>query len=100
MSMLLEVARGAALVNVALLLSLTYVWGGSYRRHGATHTLALLVFAGFLLVQNVLWLYMYVMDARFVNWYLNADTDMQAGLLGLCGLETAALVFLVYITWR
>ena len=100
MSMLLEAARLAALLNVALLLSLGYVWIGSYRRHGASHTLGLLVFAGFLFVQNLLWLYMYVLDSRFVDWYVEATMDMQAGLMALCGLETAALVFLTYITWR
>lgn len=100
MSLLLAVARIAALVNVALLLSLGYVWIGSYRRHGASHTLALLVFAGFLFVQNILWLYMYVVHEQFVDWFVEATMDMQAGLMALCGLETAALAFLTYITWR
>ncbi len=46
MSVLLELARAAAAVNVLLLLSLVYVWGGNYRRHQADHTLGLLIFAG------------------------------------------------------
>lgn len=100
MSMLLEVARVAAVLNVVMLASLLYVWGGGYRRHGATHTLALLVFAGFLVVQNALWLYLYVFHAEFVDWFVTGDTDIQVSLTLLCGLQTLALVFLTRITWR
>jgi len=39
MSIVLEIPRGAAIANVLILLLLGYVWGGNYRRHGATHTL-------------------------------------------------------------
>lgn len=100
MSLLLEVARGAAVANVVLLLLLGYVWGGSYRRHGAKHTLGLLVFAGFLFVQNLLWLYLYGLDGAFISWFENSDVDLQLGMTGLCGLQTLALVFLARVTWR
>lgn len=100
MSLLLEVARIAAAANVALLLGLGYVWLGNYRRHGATHTLALLVFAAFLLVQNFVWLYLYVLHTGYIEWFLEADIDVQALSAALCALETAALAFLTWITWR
>lgn len=100
MSVLFEIARGAAVVNTLLLLALGYVWGSSYRRHGAKHTLGLLVFAGFLFAQNLLWLLLYGFDDAFIGWFLNSDTDIQLSMTGLCGLETLALVFLARITWR
>lgn len=100
MSVLLEIARGAAVVNVGLLLALGYVWGGNYRRHGATHTLGLLVFAGFLFAQNLLWLYLYGLDSTFIDWFVASTTDVQLSITGLCGLQTLALLFLVRITWR
>ena len=100
MSILLEIARGAAVMNVLLLLVLGYVWGGSYRRHGAKHTLGLLVFAGFLLFQNLLWLYLYGLDSTFIGWFEHSDVDIQLSMTGLCGLQTLALLFLTRITWR
>lgn len=100
MSVLLEIARLAAGVNIVLLLMLTYVWGGNYRRHGASHTLGLLVFAGFLLIQNVLWLYLYLFDAQFIRWFGRGGLDFQLSITLLCGLQTAALIFLTRITWR
>ncbi len=100
MSILLDVARGAAVVNIALLLVLVYVWGGNYRRHGANHTLGLLVFAVFLVFQNGLWILLYGFDSGFIDWFLRSDLDRQVAISGLCGVQTIALVFLVRITWR
>jgi len=100
MSVILEIARGAAVLNIVLLGLLTYVWGGNYRRHGASHTLGLLTFAAFLLVQNALWLYLYVLHDGFVGWFLVSGPDIQWGVTGLCGLQTLALLFLTRITWR
>lgn len=100
MSLLLTVIRLAAAANAALLLALGYVWLSNYRRHGASHTLGLLVFAAVLLVQNALWLYFYLLHAGFVGWFVASDVDIQLGVTLLCGLETVALVFLARITWR
>lgn len=100
MSVWLDVARAAAAVNVVLLLGLGWVWLRGYREHGAQHTLALLVFAGFLLFENVLWLYLYVLDPEFVDWFAYASGGVQVAMTFLCGLELVALVFLSYVTWR
>ena len=100
MSLLLDIGRLAALANLGLLLALAYVWGGSYRRHGASHTLGLLVFAAVLLVQNSLWLYAYLLHEQFIGWFARGDLFYQLTVTGLCGLQTLALVVLVRITWR
>lgn len=100
MSLWLDAARVAAAANVLLLLALGSVWLRNYRRHGAQHTLGLLVFDAFLLVENLLWLYLYVLRADFVDWYSNTSPDVQVGMTMLCGLELIALLFLVRITWR
>lgn len=71
---LLDVARLAAAVNVVLLVALGSVWLRNYRSHGASHTLGLLVFAVFLLVENLLWLYFYVLHPDFIDWFTNAGT--------------------------
>lgn len=99
MSVWLEVGLAAAAVNLGLLAALGSVWLGGYRRHHARHTLGLLVFGGFLAVQNVLWLYFYGLHPAFIGWYVNAGMDVQLGMTSLCGLETVALVVLARITW-
>lgn len=100
MELWLQVARAAAAVNVLLLLGLGSVWLGNYRRHGASHTLGLLVFAAFLLVENLLWLYFYVFHEGYVGWFLATGPDVQIGTTMLCGLELVALLFLARITRR
>ena len=99
MGVWLDLALAAAAANVALLVALGSVWLRSYRRHGARHTLGLLVFATFLLVENALWLYFYTLHAGFVGWFENAGPDVQVGVTLLCGLELVALAFLARITW-
>jgi hypothetical protein len=61
MTLWLDLTRLAAAANVGLPFGLARVWIPSYRAGGARHTLAFLVFAGFLLVENLLWLYLYVL---------------------------------------
>ena len=100
MALWLDLARAAAALNLGLLVALGWVWIQSYRRHGATHTLGLLVFSAFLFVENLLWLYFYLVHEAFVGWVVNSGTDVQMGVTALCGLEFVALVFVVAITWR
>lgn len=100
MEVWLQAARVAAAVNALLLLGLGSVWWRTYRQHGASHTLGLLVFDALLLVQNLLWLYFYLLHPDFIDWFVRAGTDVQIGVTMLCGLELAALAFLARITWR
>jgi hypothetical protein len=94
------VARGAAAVNAVILAGLCTVWLRNYRRHGARHTLGLLVFGGFLLVENGRWLYFYLVNEGYVSWFSETSAGVQTGLAMLCGLELLALLFLGWITWR
>ncbi|ELY61667.1 hypothetical protein [Natronococcus jeotgali] len=99
MEVWLQAARIAAGVNVVLLLALGSIWLRNYRQHGAHHTLGLLVFDTFLLVQNLLWLYFYILHPDFIGWFVNSGTDVQIGVTMLCGLELVAILFLARITW-
>ncbi len=99
MSVWLNVALAAAVLNLVLLAVLGSVWLRNYRQHGADHTLGLLVFALFLIVENAIWLYFYGFHPTFVGWFLNTGVDIQIGTMLLCGLETVALVVLFRITW-
>lgn len=99
MSVLLTTALLAAAVNLILLVVLGSVWLRNYRQFRASHTLGLLVFASFLLIQNGLWLYFYRFHPAFIGWFVNASTDVQIGMMLLCSLETVALLVLFRITW-
>lgn len=98
MSLALWAARLAAGANVLLLAALLWIWWGSYRQHGARHTLGLLIVGGFLLVENLLWVGLYTLSDPFVGWFEISDAPIQLGLFALCGLETLALLALVAIT--
>jgi hypothetical protein len=100
MTLWLDAARLVAGVNVLVLLALGAVWLPAYRRHGARHTLGLLVVGAFLLLENALWLYLYLFRPAFVGWYVESGTTIQIGMLLLCGLELVALVVLAALTWR
>lgn len=99
MNVWLEAARVAAGVNLLLLVALGSVWLRNYRQHGARHTLGMLVFAAFLVVENALWLYFYALHPSFIGWFVNANAEVQVGMTLLCGLELVALAFLARITW-
>ncbi|MFB6188685.1 MAG: hypothetical protein ABEI57_02265 [Halapricum sp.] len=100
MSVWMTVAEAAAVVNLLLLGALGSVWFRNYRRHGASHTLAYLVFAVFLFVENALWLYLYVFNDAFSGWYSVTTSTIQLSMALLCGLETVALIAVARITLR
>ncbi|MCU4717237.1 hypothetical protein [Halapricum hydrolyticum] len=98
MGIWMTVAQAAAAANLLLVGAMGAVWLRNYRRHGASHTLAYLVFAAFLLVENAIWLYLYFLDDAFVGWYAVTTPTIQVGMALLCGLETLALVAIARIT--
>lgn len=100
MSWLLEFGRISVLANLVLLLALGYVWIRSYRSTRALYPLALSLFAGLLVVQNIVWLYLYSLHSGYIYWFLDVDVNLQMALVSLCALETAALLALGYLTLR
>lgn len=100
MGVWLDAARLAAALNLVVLAALGWVWLRNYRSHGARHTLMLLVFAAVLILQNLLWLYFYVLHPAFVGWFVNSAVDVKAGVLALCGLELVGLAVLASFTLR
>ncbi|NHN59266.1 MULTISPECIES: hypothetical protein [Halorussus] len=99
MSLWVDVAEAAAVLNVAVLAGLVGVWARSYRRLGSKHALGLLVFGGFLLAENLLWVYAYSFDAGFHAWLYEGTPFTRQAMLGLCVLESVALLVLAWVTW-
>jgi hypothetical protein len=100
MSIWVDVARVATAVNVVLLLALASVWGRNYLQFRSKHPLGLLIFSFFLLAQNLLALYMYLVDPTLSGWFSTAVPAIAwRAMMMLHVLETVGLAFLAWITF-
>ncbi|TQQ81327.1 hypothetical protein EGH24_09405 [Halonotius terrestris] len=94
MSLTLDTARVAAGLNVLLLLVLVSVWARTLREIRTKQTLGSLLFALFLLGENLLAFYYY----NFSTIPLSAPAVRAMMYLQI--LETAGIAVLVYVTWE
>jgi hypothetical protein len=92
MSLLLDVARVAAAVNIVMLLALASVWATNYRQIRSRQTLGALVFALFLLAENALALYYYVFAG------LDVSPPAIRAMMFLQVLESLGIAFLLWVT--
>ena len=81
-------------INSALLLALLYVYIGNYRELKSNFVLGLIVFAAFLLLQNLVALYYHLMMVQYYS------SDVMGHALVLSGLQTISLLALNYVTWK
>ncbi|MBI5355357.1 MAG: hypothetical protein HZB68_02770 [Candidatus Aenigmarchaeota archaeon] len=91
--MAMELTFGLAAVNIAILLAVLYVYVQNYIAMKARFTLGLILFAFLLLLENSLSLYFnYTMMKMF--------SPVETELLYIKTLQTLALGFLAYVTWK
>jgi hypothetical protein len=96
----IDLARLAAGLNVLLLCVLGYVWGRNYYQIRSKHTLGNLLFAAFLLAENALALYFYLIHQDLSVWFSTAVPVIAwQAMMALHVLETFGLAFLVWVTW-
>ncbi|HLC92720.1 MAG TPA: hypothetical protein VJH23_03360, partial [archaeon] len=81
----MELAIILEAVNSVLLLSLLYVYIGNYRELKNAFVLGLIVFAGFMLLQNLLALYFHF---AMVDYY---SKELMQHALVISGAQTIAL---------
>jgi hypothetical protein len=93
MSLMLDAARLAAAVNVALLAALLAVWARTYREVRAPLTLGSIVFAALLLAENAVALWFYLTAPAMPTLAVRTMMVLQL-------LETAAVAVLLYVTWQ
>jgi len=93
MTLLLDIARVAAVGNVLLLAALAYVWASNYRQVRSKQTLGTLVFALFLLCENGLAFYYYTFSD------LQLTVPAIRAMMYLQILEAVGIVFLVWVTY-
>lgn len=99
MAVWVDIARIAVGLNVLLLAVLGYVWGRNYYRIRSKHTLGLLMFSVFLLGENVLTLYYYLMDPTLSGWFTSEVPAIAwRAMMALHVLETLGLAFLAWVT--
>lgn len=103
MALLVDILRVFSVVNVLLLVGLSYVWVQNYRRFRTDYALGLLVFGALLLFENLLWTYFYILDPVLSQW-ITMQTMMggrpQVAMAALCVAETGGLLFLSWVTYR
>ena len=94
MSLVLDVARVAAALNVVLLGALIVLWAQLYREIRSTFTLGSIVFASFLLLENAIALW----------YYFNPTAGLPAFavevMMVLSVLEACAVATMLYVTWQ
>lgn len=100
MSLWFDIARLSAGINVVLLSVLLFIWGRNYLEFRSKHTFGLGIFALFLLAENTLSLYVYIVDPTLSAWFASEVPDIAwQAMMALHVLETIGLAFLVWITW-
>ncbi len=96
---LLDAARVAATLNVVLLTALIVIWGRLYREIRSTFTLGSIVFAGFLLAENVVALWYYLSAPTATPALLTVPLAVEV-MMVLQILEAFGIATLLYITWQ
>jgi hypothetical protein len=93
MSLVLDAARVAAIVNVGLLTALIAIWVRTYRQIRAPLTLGSIVFATFLLAENLVAAYFYFNAPAMPALAVEVMMVLQV-------LETVGIAVLLYVTWQ
>lgn len=99
MTLWVDVARVAIGVNLLLLAALLVVWGRNYREFRSKQTLGLVLFAGFLFLENGLAFYFYMMHPVLKVWVADIPTVAQLAMTALRVAELGGLAFLTWVTW-
>ena len=100
MTLWVTVAQVATALNIVLLLGLSYIWGRNYLTFRSKHTLGLLIFAVFLLLENGLVLYYYLLDPTLSVWWHSEAVPaiVWQTQMAINVAQTVGLVFLLWIT--
>jgi len=91
MALLMDVSSIVSIVNVAILVMLLAVYANIYRKIRAAFTIGLLVFAGMLLLHNVIAIYGYFAMAPLYS------NDLLPYFLGIHIAELAGLIALLKV---
>lgn len=100
MGLWIEIARVAVVVNAVLLVALGAIWLRNYVAFRSKHTLGLFIFAVLLFLENAFAFYYYFLDPTLATWFHSEVPSLAWRAMCLLHvLETAALLFLAWVTW-
>jgi membrane-bound metal-dependent hydrolase YbcI (DUF457 family) len=91
-ALLMDVSSIVSMVNMAILVTLLAVYAKIYRKTGATFTIGLMVFAGMLMLHNVIAVYGYFAMAPLYS------EDLLPYFVGIHIAELAGLIALLKVT--
>jgi hypothetical protein len=92
MALLMDVSSIVSMANMAILVALLAVYANIYRKTGATFTVGLMVFAGMLMLHNVIAVYAYFAMAPLYS------NDLLPYFVGIHIAELAGLIALLKVT--
>jgi membrane-bound metal-dependent hydrolase YbcI (DUF457 family) len=92
MALLMDISSLVSIVNMAILVTLLGVYINIYRKTGATFTIGLMVFAGMLMLHNVITVYAYLAMAPLYS------DDLLPYFVGIHIAELAGLIALMKVT--
>jgi hypothetical protein len=99
---LVSIVQVFAVLNILLLGVLLYIWGSNWWQLRSKHTLGLVVFAGFLLAENALAAYLFILDPTLSAWIHNDQMVPYPAQLALAALrvfEFSGIAFLTWVSW-
>jgi hypothetical protein len=99
MTLWVDVARVAIVLNLLLLGGLVSVWGRNYWQLRSKHALGLALFGLFLLLENGFALYFYFLDPVLRVWVTSIPSVAQVAMTVLRVLEAGGFVVLSWVTW-
>lgn len=88
----MDISSIVSMVNMAILVTLLAVYTNIYRKTGATFTIGLIVFAGMLMLHNVIAVYGYIAMAPLYS------DDLLPYFVGIHIAELAGLIALLKVT--
>lgn len=100
--MLVRIVQVFAVLNMVLLAVLLSIWGRNWLQLRSKHTLGLVLFGAFLLGENGLAAYFFLVDPTLSAWIQNDQMvpyPAQVALAALRLLEFGGLAFLTWVTW-
>lgn len=100
--MLVTVVQVFAVLNILLLAVLLSVWGRNWWQLRSKHTLGLVLFNLFLLGENGMAAYFFIVDPTVSTWIHTESMvpyPAQVALATLRVLQFIGLAFLTWVTW-
>ncbi|MFB6170443.1 MAG: hypothetical protein ABEJ06_04770 [Haloarculaceae archaeon] len=100
MALWFALTRLLTVINLGLLLGLSYVWVRNYRALHTRFTLGFILFGAFLLTENAYALYIYVLDPTTSHWFAEIPARYNVAIMTLTLFEFAALAVLSWMTFE